>query len=283
MEAVMPLIAEGLGRRYRRSRPWALRDVDLAIPAGSVAALVGPNGAGKSTLIRSWMGFERPDRGRVLVCGKDPSEDRSATLRSLGYVPQSASLYRAFTVADHYRFATVHRPEFDRQYALDRTHALGIDPDRFVKDLSGGEQAQIALALALGTRAPILLLDEPLASLDPLARREFLAVLVEELRSTGGTAVLSSHVVTDIEQVCDWLVVISGGQVALSLPISKARLGFRTLWESRLGQLTPIGTFVGPGGGRLSLVQSDDPTIPEATLEEIVLGHIAASRTSLAA
>jgi ABC-2 type transport system ATP-binding protein len=256
-----------------------MRDVDLAIPRGSITALVGPNGAGKTTLIRSWMGFERPDEGRVLVEGIDPTRDRSAAVERIGYVPQSASLYRELTVDDHFRFAVVHRPAFDRPHALERVRAVGVGPERRVGELSGGEQAQVALAIALGTRSPVLLLDEPLASLDPLARREFLAVLVEDVRSTGATAVLSSHIVTDVQQACDALIVLCGGRVALHAWVAKARAEHRTVLERDLRGRVPVATFLGPEAERLALLKTADSLVREATLEEIVLGYLAAQRS----
>jgi ABC-2 type transport system ATP-binding protein len=275
-----PLVAERLGRRYRRGRPWALKDVDLSIERGSITALVGPNGAGKSTLIRSWMGFERPDEGRVLVEGIDPRRNRTKAVRRIGYVPQSASLYRDLTVDDHFRFAAVHRPEFDRTHALERVRAVDVGPDRRVGELSGGEQAQVALAIALGTRSPVLLLDEPLASLDPLARRGFLAVLLNDVRSTGATAILSSHIVTDIQQACDSLVVLAAGRIALHSRVKQARSEHRTVPEADLDGRTPIATFLGPEGEPLALLKTDDVGVPEATLEEIVLGYLAARQTA---
>jgi ABC-2 type transport system ATP-binding protein len=283
MAEATPLAAEKVGRRYHRGRPWAIKDVDLTIPRGTVTALVGPNGAGKSTLIRSWMGFERPDEGRVLVEGIDPRRDRTAAVRRIGYVPQAASLYRNLTVDDHFQFARVCRPEFDRAHALDRIQAAGVGPERKVGELSGGEQAQVALAIALGTRSPILLLDEPLASLDPLARREFLAVLVDDVRSTGATAILSSHIVTDVQQACDSLVVLAFGKVALHAPVAQARSTHRTVLEADLAGRPAVGHFIGPEGERLVLIKSADPALREATLEEIVLGHLAAARPSMAA
>lgn len=278
MSETLPLVAEKVGRRYRRGRPWALRDVDLAIPRGSVTALVGPNGAGKSTLIRSWIGFEHPDEGRVLVEGIDPRRDRPAAVAKIGYVPQSAALYRDLTVDDHFRFAAVQRADFDRAHALDRAQAVGVGLERRVGELSGGEQAQVALAIALGTRSPVLLLDEPLASLDPLARREFLAVLVEDVRATGATAVLSSHIVTDVQQACDSLVVLSSGQVALHALVAQARAEHRTVLQADLDGRTAVGLFIGAEGERLALVKGSDPGLREATLEEIVLGYLVGQR-----
>lgn len=275
-----PLRAEGVGRRYGRRVPWALRGVTVEFARGTITALVGPNGAGKSTLIRSWMGFERPDEGRVLVEGIDPRHDRVAAVSRIGYVPQAAALYRDLTVADHLSLARVARPSFDTPYAAERLSSVGVRIDRPVGQLSGGEQAQVALAIALGTRSPILLLDEPLASLDPLARREFLAVLVDDVRSTGATALLSSHIVTDVEQACDQLVVLTQGRLAYQAAVSDARAGHRTV---AVNADTPppvgiVGYFLDNEGQKVALVDSTDPTTSPATLEEIVLGYLAAGR-----
>jgi len=273
-----PLVAERVGRRYRRNRPWAIREVDLTVARGSITALVGPNGAGKSTLIRCWLGFERPDEGRVLVEGVDVGRNRAAAVEMLGYVPQAAALYRDLTVRDHFDFAAVQRSSFDLAHAMDRARAAGVGPDRRVGELSGGEQAQVALAIALAVRSPVLLVDEPLASLDPLARREFLHVLVEDVRSTGATAILSSHIVSDVEQACDALAVLAAGRLALHETVADARASHRTIPEADLDCRPATATFYGPDGSRLALLRSSDPMLRESTLEEIVLGHLAAQR-----
>lgn len=273
-----PLRLEGFGRRYSRRRPWAVRGVSLVVPEGSVTALVGPNGAGKSTVIRAAIGFESPDEGRVLVGGVDPRADRTRAVGLVGYVPQSASLYRTLTVGDHMVLGRAARKSFDTAYALQRICEAGLSPDRKVADLSGGEQAQVALALALGTRAPLLLLDEPLASLDPLARRDFLTALVNDVRGRGATAVLSSHIVTDVEQACDRLVVLNDGRLVLDSPIAEAVRAYVTVAANELAGRPAIGTFAGTDGDLLALVAADSTGRP-ATLEEIVLGHLAAGRT----
>ncbi len=210
-----------IGKRYGR-RTWALRHVDLAVPDGSITALVGPNGSGKSTLLKAWVGFERPTEGHLIVDGIDPWRDRGAAIGRIGYVPQAPSLYRELTVAEHVTMAKTLRPGFDPSVARRRLDDLDIPLDSTADQLSGGQQAQVGLALALGVRAPVLLLDEPLASLDPLARREFLHVLVDAVRADGATALLSSHVITDIEQACDRLLVLGAGRTLLDLSIAGA-------------------------------------------------------------
>lgn len=289
------LEAHGFGKRYRR-RTWALRNVDLTVPEGSITALVGPNGSGKSTLIRGWIGFERATEGRLVTGGVDPQRDRKGAVERVGYVPQSPSLYRDLTIADHIALAGTLRDGFDGRMAAGYVERLSIPLRAKAGELSGGEQAQVGLALALATRARILLLDEPLASLDPLARREFLHLMVEAVRAAGATALLSSHVITDIEQACDRLIVLGKGHTLLDLTISEALAHHRIVEApaadaARLaGPNAVIGSFPAPAGEPLSLVRVAvvAPVGAEllgraATLEEVVIGHLAAGRNRAAA
>lgn len=283
MNASSVLEAHDLAKRYGR-RTWALAGIELAIPQGGITALVGPNAAGKSTLIKTWVGFERPTRGNVTVGGIDPWKDRSGVLGLLGYVPQSPALYDALNVDDHLELAVQLRPDFDRPYARQRLDQLGIPGGQGAKSLSGGQQAQVALALALGTRAGILLLDEPLASLDPLARREFLHVLTDAVRSDGATALLSSHIVTDVEQACDRLVVLGVGRVLLHETVPNALASHWLATDGvEVAGAQVIGSFGGPGGDRLTLLRQESvsggSSMRPASLEEVVLGYLASSRT----
>jgi ABC-2 type transport system ATP-binding protein len=263
-----------LAKRYRRG-VWALQGIDLELPAGGITALVGPNAAGKSTLIKTWVGFEKPTRGSVRVAGIDPWKDRSGALAQLGYVPQSPALYDGLTVEDHLDLARQLRPGFDRDYARERMAQLDIPADRGARDLSGGQQAQVALAIALGTRAPILLLDEPLASLDPLARREFLHVLTDAVRGDGATALLSSHIVTDVEQACDRLIVLGVGRVLLNDSVAAAMAAHAI---SVIEHLNAVASFGAPDGSRIWLVRGEGDR--PATLDEVVLGYLASGRST---
>jgi ABC-2 type transport system ATP-binding protein len=284
------LEAHGFGKRYRR-RAWALRGVDLTVPEGSITALVGPNGSGKSTLIRSWIGFEGASEGRLVTGGVDPQRDRSGAVARVGYVPQSPSLYRDLTIRDHVTLAGTLRDGFDEAMAARYVERLSIPLTAKAAELSGGEQAQVGLALALATRAPILLLDEPLASLDPLARREFLHLMVEAVRAAGATALLSSHVITDIEQACDRLIVLGKGHTLLDLTVAEALAHHRIVEAAAAGAVAIVpadalvGSFPSPSGEPLSLVRApalaavgSAPVGRGATLEEIVIGHLAAGR-----
>jgi ABC-2 type transport system ATP-binding protein len=272
-----------IGKRYGRRR-WALRHVDIAVPDGSITALVGPNGSGKSTLLKAWVGFEKPTEGHLIVDGIDPWRDRGGAIQRIGYVPQAPSLYRELTVDEHVALAMSLRPGFEPAIARQRLDDLDIPLTSRADELSGGQQAQVGLALALGTRAPVLLLDEPLASLDPLARREFLHVLVDAVHANGATALLSSHVITDIEQACDRLLVLGAGTTLLDLSIAGAIAEHFVVEPPASGVAavpingTVVGVFPGPAGERLSLVRGDGSGGRSATLEEVVLGHLAAAR-----
>jgi ABC-2 type transport system ATP-binding protein len=276
-DAADPVVeARGLAKRYRRA-VWALGGIDLTLSAGGITALVGPNAAGKSTLIKTWVGIERPTRGSVRVAGIDPWRQRASALDHVGYVPQSPALYDGLSVEDHLDLAVLLRPSFDRALARARLVQLAIPRDASARSLSGGQQAQVALALALGTRAEVLLLDEPLASLDPLARREFLHVLTDAVRAGGATALLSSHIVTDVEQSCDRLIVLGVGRVLLHSSVAEALDTHRvTAADKTVGDV--IGTFVAPGGERIALQRDGDGR--PATLEEIVLGYLASTRAA---
>jgi ABC-2 type transport system ATP-binding protein len=267
-----PLVAEGVVKRYRRT--LALDGVSLTVPAGALTALVGPNAAGKSTLIKTFVGFERPSTGRVTVSGLDPVRDRAAVLAHIGYIPQTPALYRELTVADHLDLAARLRPGFDRASAVSRLSALGIPARSRGGELSGGQQAQLTLAVALGSRADILLLDEPLASLDPLARHEFLVLLADVARERRATVLLSSHIVGELGGVCDRLVVLGVGRVLYEGSVADALATHRV--RDALAGPDLVATFPSSDGAMHGLFRADDGR--PATLDEIALGYLAAGR-----
>ncbi len=269
------LNADRFGRRYSREGPWAVRDVTFSVPAGSITGLVGPNGAGKSTLIRSWIGFERPDEGRVMAGGIDPQKDRVRAIAAVAYMPQANALYRQWTIDEHFRWVKTYRRGFDYQGATKRVGDLGLSLSRPVSGLSGGEKAQVAVTIALSLRTPILLLDEPMASLDPLARRQFLAMVGDDVRRAGSTVILSSHVIADLEQICDSILVLSAGRLLLEGQLEAIRGEHMTVPAATLDGREPISTFVGPTGENLALLRASGPTERHATLEEIVFGYLA--------
>jgi len=208
--------ANGLGKRY--GRRWALRGVDLAIPAGRVVALVGPNGAGKTTLLETAVGLVRPTVGAVRLFGVAPGP---RSLPAVGFVAQDKPLYPDFRVAELMLLAQRLNDSWDPTFARHRLDALGIDPRRRANQLSGGQRAQVALTLALAKRPRLLLLDEPAANLDPLARREFLDAVAAEASSTGMTVVHSSHNVGELDRDCDHLVVLRDAAVVMAGDVSR--------------------------------------------------------------
>lgn len=276
------LRAQGLTKRYGRGRRAALDRIDLDITTGGITALVGPNGAGKSTLIRCFMGFERPTRGFVTVDGIDPARDRTRALARIGYVGQEAGLYRQLTGDEHLELAAGLRPGFDRAGAADHLDAVGVPRQVRTSELSGGQQAQIALAMALGTRAPVLLLDEPVARLDPLARRDFLTTLRDGVRKGGSTVLLASHIIGDLEGVCDELIVLAPAAVMFHGSLEAARTGHAIVPAT--DEVSPddlVASFTGLTGRRVSLVRR--PGTGDASLDDVVLGYLAAANASLGA
>jgi ABC-2 type transport system ATP-binding protein len=208
-----------LAKRY--GQLWGLRDCSLTVPAGAIVGLVGPNGAGKTTLLEMIIGLRTPTEGRIEVFGHTAQANTAQTLALVGYVAQSHPLYPEFSVADLFRLGRAMNPDWDMGMARTRMEALGIPLKRKVKTLSGGQQAQVSLAMALAKRAPLLVLDEPVASLDPVARLEFMREVMAQVAGGGPTVVIASHVVSELERFCDWLVVLAHGQVQLAGPVDE--------------------------------------------------------------
>ena len=220
------IAASGLGKAYRRT--WALRDCTLAIPDGHVVGLVGPNGAGKTTLLRLATGMLTPTRGTIAVLGQRPAAG-PAQLARVGFVAQDTAVYARLTVADHLRLGAWLNPGWDDDLAQQRIGQLALDPKQRAGSLSGGQRAQLALTLAMAKRPDLLLLDEPVASLDPLARREFLQGLMGAVAGQRLSVVLSSHLVADLERVCDYLVVLVASRVRVAGEVSDLLASHRRL------------------------------------------------------
>jgi ABC-2 type transport system ATP-binding protein len=205
--------ASGLGKRYGRT--WALRECTLEIPAGQVAALVGPNGAGKTTLLNLAVGLTPPSAGAVTVLGGRRAGSPAA-LDGIAFVAQDTPLYKNLPVANMLYVTRSLNRRFDQPYAQARLAALGIPPKRKAGKLSGGQQAQLALTLALARRPRLLVLDEPVAMLDPVARHDFMATVLAASAADGVSVLLSSHVLTELERVASYLILLSRGQVRLA-------------------------------------------------------------------
>jgi len=207
----------GLGKRY--GHVWGLRDCTLAVPAGAIVGLVGPNGAGKTTLLEMIIGLLKPTEGQIEVFGHTAQANTAETLARVGYVAQNHPMYPDFTVADMFHLGQAMNPAWDMGMATARMEALDVPLNRKVKALSGGQQAQIALAMALAKRAPLLVLDEPVASLDPIARLEFMREVMAQVADGDLTVIIASHVVSELERFCDFLVVLTHGHVQLAGPV----------------------------------------------------------------
>jgi ABC-2 type transport system ATP-binding protein len=283
-DVVMALEAVGLSKRYWRG-PRALDNLSLGVPAGSITALVGPNAAGKSTLMKTWVGFERPSNGRVLVHGIDPWADPSSALSHIGYVPQQPALYRGLSVMDHLDYTAHVRPRFDRDAAARHLAELGIPRAARASTLSGGQAAQLMLAIALNVGADTYILDEPLAALDPLARDEFLRLLRDTVRARGATAILSSHIVTDIERTCDHLIVLGIGRAVLNISIADALASHRVLpgVRSTGDSSVTVATLTSASGQIESVVRIEPRStglddVRAASLDEIVKAYLSTGR-----
>jgi ABC-2 type transport system ATP-binding protein len=233
------LRAQGLGKRFRRR--WALSDCTLDIPAGRVAGLVGPNGAGKTTLLSLAAGLLTPTSGTIEVCGGRPAGG-PAQLAKVGFVAQDTPTYARLTVAEHLELGARLNPGWDPRLAQARIKRLGLRPDQRAGSLSGGQRAQLALTIAIAKRPALLILDEPVASLDPLARREFMQDLSDATAGRGLSVVHSSHLVADVERVCDYLIVLVGSRVRVAGDVSGLLATHRLLTAPRIDPATlPAG------------------------------------------
>jgi len=205
-----------LGKRYRQV--WALQDCSIEVPVGRVSGLVGANGAGKTTLMRLLAGMSRPTTGRASVLGRQPGDHREF-LREIGYLAQEVPLYRRWNAADHLALGAHMNPVWDETLTRERLRSLNIPLDRPMEAMSGGMRAQVALALTLGKRPRVLLLDEPVAALDPLARRQFLGSLAAAVSEGDLTVLLSSHLLADLERVCDHLILLASAEPVICAEI----------------------------------------------------------------
>jgi len=280
-----PLETSALTKRYRKV--VALDRCDLTIPSGRVVGLVGPNGAGKTTLMHLAVGLLEPTSGTISVDGVSPTTDTARVLAHVGFLGQDRPLYGSFSVADTLELGRRLNPRWDQGLATARLRKIGIPLDRKVRSLSGGQRAQVALTLVLGKRPNLVLLDEPISNLDPLARREFLQELMSAVAQDGATVVLSSHVIEEIERVCDHLVILAKGKVRLAGDIDDLVRGHALVvgprHEDEAADPSAIEvTYADRQSTRLvRTVRPEEPHVCRdgsyvrpATLEEIVLAYL---------
>ncbi len=280
MSAVLETSA--LAKRY--GRRWALSDCTLKIPPGHVVGLVGPNGAGKTTLLHLAVGLLAPTSGAITVLGDRPAKG-ATQLGRVGFVAQETPLYAGLSVADHLHFGAWLNPGWDERLAQRRIEQIALDPRQRVRELSGGQRAQLALTLAVAKRPELLILDEPLASLDPLARREFLQNLMESVAEHQLSVVLSSHLVSDLERVCEYLIVLVSSHVQVAGEIEGLLASHHRLTGPRrdLGTLPASQEIIeATHTDRQStlIVRTDQPildpswTVEQIGLEDLVLAYM---------
>jgi ABC-2 type transport system ATP-binding protein len=273
---------DGLGKRFGSF--WALQDCTITVPRGRVSALVGPNGAGKTTLLRILVGLSAPSAGTASVLGHTPGPD-GAFLAEIGYLAQEVPLYKRLTAQEHLALGAGLNRVWDGAGAKDRLTSLRVPLDRPVATLSGGQRAQVGLGLALAKQPRVLLLDEPVAALDPLARREFLVALSEAMADGDLSVVLSSHLLHDLERVCDHVILLGGSRVQLCDDIDRVLDRHRMLVgpRQRIGDVERscrIVKVTQTANLTRALVQLDGPMIDprwqveEVGLEDIVLAYM---------
>jgi ABC-2 type transport system ATP-binding protein len=302
------LTAQGLSKRY--GSVWALRDCSLQLPAGRVVGLVGPNGAGKTTLLHLALGLLEPTAGAIHVLGYAPREQERAVLTHVGFVAQQRPLYKHFTVEQHLQLGARLNARWEDTRARARLRRYTIPLERKIRTLSGGQQAQVCLALALGKRPKLLLLDEPLAELDPLARQEFLRTLLVAATEEGITVLFSSHVVAELERFCDYLIILLDGRVRVAGDVDELLAAHRRLTSAtapgttgNTGELGDLGSET-PGDDELereagivvvtrdrqqtTMIVRREAALPRIgwqvgpiTLEELVLAYMANPSQSL--
>jgi ABC-2 type transport system ATP-binding protein len=281
------LQAVGLTKRY--GQRTALSDCTIDVPPGHVVGLVGPNGAGKTTLLHLAVGMLAPTAGTVEVLGGQPGAG-AAQLARVGFVAQDTPTYAGLSIADHLRFGAHTNPGWDQRLADDRIAQLGLDPKQRAGKLSGGQRAQLALTLAIAKRPELLVLDEPVASLDPLARREFLQSLMAYTAEHDTSVILSSHLVSDLERVCDYLIVLVASRVRVAGDVDELMAThYRLTGARRDAEDLPAGVQIIEHSHteRQStlIVRSstpiDDPslTVEQLTLEDLVLAYMSQAVT----
>ena len=282
------LETDGLGKRY--GRRWGLRDCTLAIPSGRIAGLVGPNGAGKTTLLHMAVGLLTPTTGMIEVLGARPASGQSQ-LDRVGFVAQDTPLYARLSVGDHLRLGAKTSRRWDKDLAQERIDQLDLDLDQRAGSLSGGQQAQVALTLAVSKRPELLLLDEPVASLDPLARREFLKGLMEVVAEQDVSVVLSSHLLADLERVCDYLIILAASRVQLigdveELLATHHRLIGPRRDPSSLPRNQQVIEASHTDRSSTLLIRSEGPvldpawTVEKVTLDDLVLAYMSQAATA---
>lgn len=271
----------GLGRRYRKK--WGLRDCSLSVPLGSITGLIGPNGAGKSTLLRLAAGLSRPTTGTVTLFGRPVRPNGTEHLSRIAYFDQLRPLYGGLRVEETLLFGRKFNSIWDNDAALAWLNESQVSLSERVDSLSLGQQALVALGLCVGKSPELLLLDEPVANLDPLARRQLLGMLLATVAERGTTVFLSSHIISELEPVCDRLIILSASSVMVSGTVEWFLTSHRIITAERSEPL-PQGVAVisrrDAERQATLLIREDEGSvgspwqISEPGLDEIVLAYL---------
>jgi len=214
---------------WRAGSSFELRDVSLNVPTGSIYGFLGPNGSGKTTTIRLFMGMLKPDRGSISIFGRPVPRDMKPILARVGYVPERPHVYPSLTVAEQVRYHSSFFRLWDEGWAKELTGRLGLDPDQKIARMSKGETGKLLLLLALSQRPDLLVLDEPTDGLDPVVRRDVMSAVLDYVSQTSATVFISSHLVHELERICDWVGVMDGGQLVAELPMHRFKNGIKRL------------------------------------------------------
>ena len=276
------LEAVDLGKRY--GRKWALQDCTLTIPKGRIAALVGPNGAGKSTLLRMAAGLLRPDAGTLRILGQ-PMHGTANVMKRIGYLDQERPLYKSFRVIEMLRFGEKTNPSWNMGTAKDYVTQLDIPLGARVGNLSGGQQAQVALTICLAKQPELLLLDEPASELDPMAREDLLRLIIQQVAESGSSVLLSTHALGDVGAICDYVVILSHSRVVLNDDLDYILESHRIISTLHEGDLTPppgitVVNEQRSARGTSLLVRMELPITDERwrverpTLDEVVMAYL---------
>jgi ABC-2 type transport system ATP-binding protein len=275
------LETRGLGRRY--GAKWGLRDCTLTVSEGSITGLVGPNGAGKSTLLRLAAGLSRPSEGTVSAFGQPIDPNGTDELGRIGYLDQHRPIYGSFRVRDMLTLGRKLNTEWDDALAPQLLAEVGIPLNVRVRTLSIGQQAQVSLAVCLAKRPDLLLLDEPAGSLDPLARRQLFEALLGTVAERGTTVLLSSHIVSELEPVCENLIILAASSVRLSESMEEILATHKLIIVGPgIASIPGVEVISTKTSGRQThlLVRGTPPDVSadwqvlQPDLEEVVLGYL---------
>ena len=215
--------------RYRAGRSFEIPHLDLTVPTGSIYGFLGPNGSGKTTTIRLVLGMLRPQAGEIRVLGRPMPPDAPAVLARVGYVPEQPHLDPTLTVGEVLRFQAAFYPTWDHAWAAVLLDAFELDGRQPFGKLSKGQKGKVMMLLALAQRPELLVLDEPTDGLDPVVRRDMLAALLDYVSQHGATVFISSHLVHELERMCDWIGVMDQGRLVVELPMDRFKNGIKRL------------------------------------------------------